>query len=391
MYLPIYLSIYLSIHLSIYLSTDPSVCKFEKEASLRDFMKLITSKTKQFRETSSIFDIDNIKNKAILRGFLQKWKVTAELMASYQCVLFFFPLSTIFRLLRKSDAKSYEVLRLKNHLSKPDNLMLQNATSLRKSGPWPPNISDEHVFCTARATRHASLQILFKCPTPANVFETATKLSRLCALLRRCRILCASHMKRCFNIQKVLREWCVLYILTSKCDSRHTGAHFFDISTSKSAPKMMCFYTLTWKCGSRRNFFDIPTSKRVLSLKCLVHFDLQMCFASQRRAIFHFSSGQMAPHPPLWRAYFSTLRSHKSLKRTRWFAPFLPLRAPASSFCWLSLLWSSFFFSSLRWFSHLCFSIRIYALYLVVYLVNWETWWILCFLGISWAFQGELP
>ena len=98
-------------------------------------MKLITSKTKQFRETSSIFDIDNIKNKAILRGFLQKWKVTAELMASYQCVLFFFPLSTIFRLLRKSDAKSYEVLRLKNHLSKPDNLMLQNATSLRKSGP----------------------------------------------------------------------------------------------------------------------------------------------------------------------------------------------------------------------------------------------------------------
>ena len=35
--------------------------------------------------------------------------------------------------------------------------MLQNATLLRKSAPWPPNISDEHVFCTAPATENASL------------------------------------------------------------------------------------------------------------------------------------------------------------------------------------------------------------------------------------------
>jgi hypothetical protein len=32
---------------------------------------------------------------------------------------------------------------------------------------------------------------------------------------------------------------------------------------------------------------------------CFVHFDLEMCFVPQRRAMFHFSSGQMAPHPPL--------------------------------------------------------------------------------------------
>ena len=56
--------------------------------------------------------------------------------------------------------------------------MLQNATSLRKSAPWPPNISHEHVFCTAPATRNASWQILFKCPTPAMVFGNATKPSR---------------------------------------------------------------------------------------------------------------------------------------------------------------------------------------------------------------------
>ena len=57
---------------------------------------------------------------------------------------------------------------------------------------------------------------------------------------------------------KVARAWCVLYIFTSKCASRHNGVHFFDISTSKSRPKLVCF----------------------------VQFDLEMCFAPQRRALF---------------------------------------------------------------------------------------------------------
>ena len=61
------------------------------------------------------------------------------------------------------------------------------------------------------------------------------------------------------QLPKVVRQWCVLYILTWKCASRHNGVHFFDISTSKSGPTMVCF----------------------------VHFDLEMCFAPQRRAIFH--------------------------------------------------------------------------------------------------------
>ena len=67
------------------------------------------------------------------------------------------------------------------HLSKiqrlPD-LMLQNPTPLRKSVRSPPNISDEHVSCTAPATENASLQILFKCPTSAIVFGHATKPTR---------------------------------------------------------------------------------------------------------------------------------------------------------------------------------------------------------------------
>ena len=104
--------------------------------------------------------------------------------------------------------------------------MLQNATPLGKSAPGPPKSSDEHVSCTAPATENSSLQILFKCPTLAIVFGHATKPSRF------------AHFRQ--------------------------GAQFRapatrnDIWTSKSAPNLSVFYT----------------------------FDLEMCFAPQRRALF---------------------------------------------------------------------------------------------------------
>ena len=56
------------------------------------------------------------------------------------------------------------------------------------------------------------------------------------------------------QLPKVVRTWCILYILTWKCASRHNGVHFFYISTSKSGPTMGCvLYILTWKCASRHN------------------------------------------------------------------------------------------------------------------------------------------
>ena len=141
--------------------------------------------------------------------------------------------------------------------------MLPNATSLRKSAPWPPNISHEHVFCTAPATENASMQILFQCPTPAgerhlSVQKWSEPLVFLTFWLRN--VLCATtaYTFSTSQLPKVVWQWCVLYILTSKCASRHNGVHFFDISTSKSGPNLVCF----------------------------VHFDFEMCFAPQRRALF---------------------------------------------------------------------------------------------------------
>ena len=56
--------------------------------------------------------------------------------------------------------------------------MLQNCIPSLEISDGPPNISDEHVSCTAPATENVSLQILFQCPTPAIVFGNATKPSR---------------------------------------------------------------------------------------------------------------------------------------------------------------------------------------------------------------------
>ena len=67
------------------------------------------------------------------------------------------------------------------------------------------------------------------------------------------------------------------------------SVYFFDIFTSKKAQNPQFFTLLTSKCASRHNgvhFFDISTSKSGPELRCFVHFDLEMCFAPQRRALF---------------------------------------------------------------------------------------------------------
>ena len=108
-----------------------------------------------------------------------------------------------------------------------------------------------------------------------------------------------------------------------------------------SAPGVLCTFWLrnvlrtTKACTFwHRNFQTWPEH----GVFCA--FWLRNCFAPQRRAIFHLSSGQLAPHPPLWRAYFSTLRSHKSLEKRN-------VSRLSYPFAHLHLLSSSLLFSSL--------------------------------------------
>ena len=185
--------------------------------------------------------------------------------------------------------------------------------------------------------------------------------------------------------------------------------HFFDISTSKSGPRPpvfntfdleMCFapqrralfrhlnfqkwseaevflYILTWKCASRHNgvhFFDIATSKSRPTLRCFVHFDLEMCFAPQQRALFRHRNFQKSSDAEVFCTFWlgNVLRATTAcnfssllwpagsapaalasllfdppepqiIGKTQCFATFLPFRASVSSFFWLFLFSSSLF------------------------------------------------
>ena len=117
------------------------------------------------------------------------------------------------------------------------------------------------------------------------------------------------------QLPEVVRTPSVLYILTWKCASRHNGVHFFDISTSKNAP----------------------------STRCFVHFDLQMCFAPQRRAIFSSLLWPAGSAPAALASLLFDPPEPQIIGKTQCFATFLPFLASASSFFLLFLFYSSFF------------------------------------------------
>ena len=212
------------------------------------------------------------------------------------------------------------------------------------------------------------------------------------------------------QLPKVVRSWGVLYILTWKCASRHNGVHFFDIDinfqkssdaevfctfwlgnvlrattactfSTSQLPKVVrrwgVLYILTWKCASRHNgvhFFDIATSKSRPTLRCFVHFDLEMCFAPQRRALFRHRNFQKSSDAEVFCTFWlgNVLRATTAcnfssllwpagsapaalasllfdppepqiIGKTQCFATFRPFRASVSSFFWLFLFSSSLF------------------------------------------------
>ena len=100
---------------------------------------------------------------------------------------------------------------------------------------------------------------------PDRNFQNGSEIVAFCGfwLTNVLRATAACHFSRS-QLPKWLREWGVLYILTLKCASRHSGVPFLQIATSKMAPGMRCF----------------------------VYFDFEMCFAPQRRAIFADSNFQ---------------------------------------------------------------------------------------------------
>ena len=181
------------------------------------------------------------------------------------------------------------------------------------------------------------------------------KTLTFCSPLTRSTIPCACHAKRHLNVQKLSEHVVGLTCWLRNVLRATTACSFFDIATSKSAPKLRCF----------------------------VHFDFEMCFAPQRRALFRHLNGQKWSAPGVFCTFWlgNVLRATTAcnfssliwpagsapaalasllfdppepqiIGKTQCFATFLPFRASASSFFWdfpfsdllssaLSLLYSS--------------------------------------------------
>ena len=149
------------------------------------------------------------------------------------------------------------------HLSKPEDLMLQNATPLRESAPGPPKINivlrlprKMHLcrsssnaprlpsFLEMRQNPHGLLTF-DKVHNPLRLPRETTSERPKCSVplsflhfwLRNVLRATTTCTFSTSQLPKVVRRWGVLYILTSKCASRHN----FDILTSKSGRNMVCF------------------------------------------------------------------------------------------------------------------------------------------------------
>ena len=372
-------------------------------ARLLHFLKVTTSKTKQACETSSMFELDNIKsdtilrdllnfsscgnikNKASLRDVLQKWKVECRADGLVPMRFAIFPLHLkVLRLPRKSDARSYEVPHLSRKIIFP-KLKIWCSKMQSLSGHQRPdllNISDEHVSCTAPATENASLQILYKCSTPAIVFGNAIKPSHFAHFWQGAQSLAPAPRNDIWMSKSCPNMWCFEHFwlrnmlrATTAC----TFSYFFDISTSKSGPHLVCF----------------------------IHFDLDMCFPPQQRALFGHLNFQKCSERGAFS--FSTCKcasrhngvhlfiSHLArwLRTRRFSEPtFRPSRATnhwtntvfrdfptVSRACiffllTLSLLWSSLLCSSLLWlFPPLLFHLSILS---EVWLLNFLRSYVIC-------------
>ena len=107
--------------------------------------------------------------------------------------------------------------------------------------------------------------------------------------------MCFAPQRRALFRHLNFQKWSdrgVLYILTSKCASRHNGVRFFDISTAKSGPGAGVFCTF-WlrnvlRATTACTFFDISTSN-VVRTWCALYILTSKC-ASRHNGVQFFIS-----------------------------------------------------------------------------------------------------
>ena len=169
-------------------------------------------------------------------------------------------LSKLLRLPRKSDARSYEVLHLSRKIISA-NLKIGGSKMQPLSGNQRPDL----------LTALMNMSLVLPLPQKMHLSRSSLNVPRLPSffeMLQNPRVLLAFdkvhnplHLPRETTSErpKVVRACSAFHILTSIRASRHNNAHFFNISTSKSA---------------------------LIVVVCFIHSDLEMCFAPQECALF---------------------------------------------------------------------------------------------------------
>ena len=302
-YVSIYLSVCLPVCLSIYLPVYLPAWKPSYSARHPHFSKLTISKTQQFCETSSFFELNNIQNEAILRDFFNFWiwqhqkqSNSARLPSKIESWVqrwrprtnvFFFhsTLSKVLRLPRKIDARSYEVLHLSRKIILA-NLQVWCSKMQSLSGNQRPDLltSLMNMSFVLRLPREMHLcRSASNVPRMPSFFGNATIPSCFAHFWEGAQSLAPATRKHIWTVPvsflhfwlrnvlrattactfstsqllKVVRSWCVLYILISKCSSRHNGVHFIALFSTSQLLKMdrswCVLYILTSKCASRHN------------------------------------------------------------------------------------------------------------------------------------------
>ena len=279
-------------------------------------------------------------------------------------------LSKVLRLPRKSDARSYKVLHLSRKIISA-NLKI----SCSKMQPLSGNQrSDEQVSCIAPAKRNASLQIFFKCPTPAIVFAHFWHGAESLALPR----------KTISEPSKVVRACGAFNILTWKCASPHNGVHFWHVNFQKrSDTEVLCKFCLAnvLRAKTTRTFSSSQLPKVVSETVGFLHFWLRNVLRTTTASTFRHLNFQKCSENGVYYTFWlrNVLRATMACKLSSLIWPVGSAPAALASLLFdplepqtigkntvfhefstfsctciffpltLSLLWSSFFFSSLLW------------------------------------------
>ena len=168
----------------------------KSEAILQDFLfalRFTTSKTKQFCETS-----------------FKNGKLSAELTAWCQCVSWFFQSTCLKYCACHEKVIPGHTKCCTCHAKSSQQTWRSDAPkcNLSQEISARTSCSDKHVSCAGPATENASLQILFKCPTPAIAFGHATKPSHFAHFWQGAQSLAPATRNNIWTSKSGPNPWC---------------------------------------------------------------------------------------------------------------------------------------------------------------------------------------